>query len=102
MIGVCNAGVVAYETANGDKLTKSIDRRHRVACGERNDFVAIAQQERIGADHERACLQLCIAVEGGIDVVLSTGRENFKVQADRSGRVLGAFELACNIIEIGI
>src|SRR5262245_30416158 len=53
-ISIKDAGAITDQPANGRKLAPLIDRRDRIACGERNEPIALAVKKRITADKKSA------------------------------------------------
>ena len=79
------AASVAHQAAGRGELAILVDRRHRVAGVSAASCSLLASEECIGADHERAGLQLVQGCEGGIDVALGAGMQDVELQPERRG-----------------
>src|SRR6266478_975364 len=73
VIGSREARSVADQAAGSRKFTRLIDRRKAMARRQLDELAASAEEERIGADDERAGLQLDEGCESGIDLAFGAG-----------------------------
>ena len=67
-------GSVAHQAASRRELAILVDRRHRVADGERGKLFALAVEEWIAADHEPAGPQSAKRCKDCIEIALRCSR----------------------------
>ena len=87
------AGSVAHQAAGHGELAPKVDRGHRVAGRQRDDLIAPAVEERIGANDERAGPLLDHGCEGRVDVAFGAGIQDMELQPQRARRRLQVFRL---------
>ena len=83
---VGNASSVAHQATGRRKFPILEDRGHRVANGQRGEPFALANEESIGADHERAYSQLGQGCEDGIEFALSACMQDLNSHSETAGR----------------
>src|SRR5215472_13228899 len=67
-IAVADVGAVTHQAARQRVFTPLVNGRNGVSRSQSNDFVALAIEERIGADQHRSSAQLHGCCERGIEV----------------------------------
>ena len=87
-VRVRNTAAVAHQAAGRGELAILVDRRHRVANRQRGELFAPADEECIGADHERAGSQLDQGCEDRIEVAFGAGMQDMELQPEGAGRRL--------------
>src|SRR5262249_733747 len=85
---VGDAGSIADEAAGRDKLAQRVNRGYRVVRRQRRKFIAPADKERIGKDHQRASSLLSQRREGCVDLLVNTRGQGNGSPAERMRRVL--------------
>src|SRR5260370_38672468 len=79
---------IADQAAGRAEFTRSIDRRNGMACRQRHELLAPAEEEGVAADGERADTQLDKGGEGGLEIALGAGLQNSEVHPLRTRRFL--------------
>ena len=79
---------VTHEAAGRSELAVLVDRGHCVADCERAELLALRVEERIGADHERAGLQLTQAGEGRFEFAFGAGLQDVNLNTHAASRCL--------------
>ena len=87
-IGSREARSIADQAAGRGEFAPLIDRRNGMACRQRHELLAPAVEERIGADDERAGMQLDEGREGGVDLAFGAGLQDMELQPLRARRLL--------------
>jgi hypothetical protein len=70
-ISIKDAGAITDQPPDGRKLAPLIDRRNRIACGERNESIALTVEKRIAADKKPPGPLLDKRGKGGVDLLRS-------------------------------
>ena len=68
-----------------------------MACRQRHELLVPAVEERLGADEERAGLQLDDGREGGVDLAFGAGFQDMELQPLRAHRFLHVLDHALGI-----
>src|SRR5262249_62233166 len=90
-----------HQTPSRDELAKSEDRGDRVAESQPGQLSALAEEERIGANHESTRAQSGHACEGGVEVLVGAGFQYVKLQPAAVGRGLQCPRLSLRKIWTG-
>src|SRR5206468_4767584 len=69
-------------------FTKIINRRNGMACRQRDELLAPAVEERIGAEDERASTQLDEGRKSCVDLAFGGGLHELELQPLRGRRIL--------------
>src|SRR5262245_1559062 len=72
-IGIRKVGSVAHQTAGCGEVPQIMDRGNRMACCERDEWIASAYEKRISIDNKRVGSLLNQGCEGRVDVIFGTG-----------------------------
>src|SRR5436190_1509706 len=86
VVAPCQFATVAHQSAYIDIFAPRVHYRHRILCRERNDFTALAGEERGGGDQKRAHLLLSAQFEGRLDFAQSARLEETKLITLEFGR----------------
>src|SRR5262249_35413625 len=92
---------MAHQAPRRDELPKSEDRGDRVAESKASELSALAEEERIGANHESTRAQLGHPCEGGVEVFVGAGFQHMKLQPSAAGRGLWGARLSLGKIWTG-
>ena len=68
------------------ELAPFVDRRHAVACRHCGELFAVAGEECLAADHERAHFQFRQLCEHSVEVALATGIQDMDLQPEGKSR----------------
>src|SRR5262249_33545689 len=82
------AAAIAHQAPCGDEFAKSEDRGDSVAESQPGELSALAEEERIGTNHESTRAQLGHPCEGGVEVFFGAGFQHIRLQAAAAGRGL--------------
>src|SRR6516164_9429654 len=100
-VSVGKATAIAHQAAGGDELAVFEDRRYRVTDGQCGELFAPANEEPIGADHERAGPDLGQVRKDRIEIVLGAGMHDTELQPERVCRRLQVPQLRLGRVAIG-
>lgn len=100
-ISVGNAAGIPHQAAGRDELAVFEDRRHRVSERQFGELFASAIEEGIVADHERAGPELGQVRKDRIEIALSAGMYDVKLQPERACRRLQIPQLRLGRAAIG-
>src|SRR5262249_40598730 len=70
-ISISKAGAITYEAAGYRELAEFVHNRNCVACGQRDELIAPAEEERIAGNKKRSGLYLGQSRERGVDLTFS-------------------------------
>jgi hypothetical protein len=77
-VGTGEAHSIADQAAGRGVFTPVIDRRDRMACRQRQELLAPAEEERVAGEDERAGMQLDEGCEGGVDLAFAAGLQDME------------------------
>src|SRR5260370_37479240 len=70
------------------EIPPRIDCRNGMVCRQRDELLASAGEERIGADEQRAGMKLDQGRKSGFDLTLSAGLKDMELDSLRARRLL--------------
>src|SRR5262249_34163477 len=87
-IAIADVSAVAHQAARQREFTPLVDGRNRISRRQSDNFVALAIEERIGADQHRCSTQLNHSCERGIYLALAIRGQNMYLLAKSARRFL--------------
>jgi hypothetical protein len=92
-ICIGNAGTITHQAAGCDELAQIVDGGQRMMCGQCDQSVAVACEERIARDKNPTDLMLDKGCEGRIDIAFASGVHNMNLLPKGAPRRLCIFRL---------
>src|SRR6202023_505234 len=93
---------IADQAAGLSEFTPLVDCRNAMTCRQRHELLALAAEERVAADDERAGMQLDECCEGGVDLAFATGLQDMEPHPLRARRFLHVSADARGIRIVGV
>src|SRR5262249_25652844 len=90
---IAKAGRITDKAASRHKLARIVDDGHRTVHGERNELIAVAEEERIGAEHKRISPLSPEGLKGIFEFSSRPGSHDVELQSKRSFCRLHFFRL---------
>jgi ABC transporter substrate binding protein len=87
-VRIWSAASVTHQAAGRDECAILEDRAHRVADRQCGELFAPANEECIGADHERTGPQLGQGCKDRIEITFGAGMQDMELQSEGAGRRL--------------
>src|SRR5262249_10545198 len=80
---ITKARRITDKAASRHKLARIVDDGHQTAHGESNELIAMAEEERIGAEHKRISPLSHEGLKGIFEIAFRTGSHDVELESKR-------------------